>query len=56
MLYVKLPREIAHIIKGNYPEDHVTCCGLAAMIHDKYLRNTYNGKVCEECKKAMDLK
>jgi hypothetical protein len=55
MVYVKVPREkVAHIIKGEYPKDHTTCCGLLAIVHDKYLHTSYNGKVCETCKKFSD--
>jgi len=54
MLYVKIPGKTAHIIKGQYPEDHTTCCGLMAIVHDKYLRKAYKGKVCEQCQRAME--
>ena len=54
MVYVKIPKNIAHIIRGEYPEDHITCCGLFAAVHEKYLHRSYNGKVCEECKKAIE--
>jgi hypothetical protein len=32
MLYVKIPGKTAHIIRGEYPEDHTTCCGLMAIV------------------------
>ena len=55
MMYIKIPRKIAHIVNPN-PNTKIfngpqTYCGMVIIAHGQYFKESYKGHVCPECEK-----